>query len=117
MDEVKNEFRCQHCNKVQHLQNTSKEYYEYYGYYLCKECVDQGFTICEDCYSFFVPKNMAPEELALGCYKARLKFNSAKSLLSRAFDFKSNTKNMKIFAMSNYVTKKEILKKQGIRLG
>jgi radical SAM superfamily enzyme YgiQ (UPF0313 family) len=67
--------------------------------------------------SFFKPKNMTPNELAKGCYDARIKFNSLKSLIYRAFDFKSNTRNLKMFLMSNYISRKEILKKQGIKLG
>ena len=67
--------------------------------------------------SFFIPKLMTAKELSNGCYKSRLKFNSIFNEIYRAFDLKSNTNHLKIFLMSNYVSKKEILKKQGIKLG
>ncbi len=66
------------------------------------------------------PENMSPEELKQGCYDIRLKFNTYRSIFSRAFEFKANSKNLinlGIYFIANLVTKKEISRKMGRPLG
>jgi len=70
--------------------------------------------------AMFVPKNMTPEQLEKGCYDIRTRFNSFYSIFKRALNFKSNLRNVFnifIFFTANYITRKEVSKKQGIAFG
>lgn len=68
----------------------------------------------------FRPKKISPEELSKGCFDARLKFYSFKSILRRAFDVKTNMRsffNFMIYQVGNYLSYNDTIKKQGIVLG
>lgn len=70
--------------------------------------------------SVFYPKNMTPQQLEDGCYYARKKFNSYFSIFKRSLDFKSNLANINNFFIYfgiNMISRKEIHKKQGKKLG
>jgi radical SAM superfamily enzyme YgiQ (UPF0313 family) len=68
-------------------------------------------------YSTFLPKNMSPEELTLGCMQARMTFNSFGNILRRGTNFKANFMKMKIFLKYTYLFRKECINKQNIVLG
>ncbi|HAZ12630.1 MAG: hypothetical protein A2X86_11470 [Bdellovibrionales bacterium GWA2_49_15] len=68
----------------------------------------------------FRPRQMTPEELQKGCYRARMNFNSWSTLFKRLMDFKANCANLFnlfIFLVANITTRNEIIKKQGAHLG
>ncbi len=75
-------------------------------------------------YSFghavFKPKQMTPEQLTEGCFKARLEFNKYSSILRRALDIEANIKNihnMLAYFFYNFVARKEVNFKQNMKLG
>ena len=67
------------------------------------------------------PRNLTPSELTEGCKNARFEFNSYKNIFKRLFlGRKANAnsiKNMAIFLLSNLISRKEIMAKQGKELG
>jgi hypothetical protein len=66
------------------------------------------------------PKGMTPEELTEGCYWARTEFNKYSSIFKRAFVKNGNANNLKnlgIFFASNFISRREIHRKQGRSLG
>ena len=68
----------------------------------------------------FRPRGMTAEELTEGCFRARREFNQYSSILSRALDFGANCRDpyrLAVFAASNWVSRREIYRKQGRRLG
>jgi len=68
----------------------------------------------------FRPRGMTPDELTEGCFRARRQFNRHSSILSRALDFATNCRDpyrLALFAASNLVSRREIYRKQGVRLG
>ena len=68
----------------------------------------------------FRPRGMTPDELTEGCFRARREFNRYSSILSRALDFGTNGRDpyrLGLFAASNLVSRREIYRKQGQRLG
>jgi radical SAM superfamily enzyme YgiQ (UPF0313 family) len=68
----------------------------------------------------FHPRGMTAEELTEGCFRARREFNRYSSILSRALDFDTNCSDLYrlgLFAASNLVSRREIYRKQGKRLG
>jgi radical SAM superfamily enzyme YgiQ (UPF0313 family) len=68
----------------------------------------------------FYPNQMKPEELSNACMKAREKFYSLASVITRFFDFKSNCGNIYNafqFLSLNLFSKQEIKKRQGLPLG
>lgn len=67
----------------------------------------------------FVPKNMTPDELRDGCLKMRTDFYSVKCILKRLFGNPHNFKpyNLAVFLMVNFISRREIRKKQGQLLG
>ncbi len=70
--------------------------------------------------AMFKPHGMTAEELTDGCKNARMDFNKYSSMLKRAMDFKANCANpgnLGIYTLANLVSRREIKKKQGLRLG
>ena len=68
----------------------------------------------------FHPKGMTADELTAGCLRARLKFNTFRSLCRRAFAPATNMRTpyrLGMYLLSNLISKREILRKQGHRLG
>ena len=68
----------------------------------------------------FRPRGMSVDELTEGCFRARREFNRYSSILSRALDFGANCRDpyrLGLFAASNLVSRREIHRKQGRRLG
>lgn len=70
--------------------------------------------------ALFRPLGMSPEQLADGCYRARRAFNTFGSILHRALDWRANCRSpgrIGAFLLGNIVSRREILKKQGMALG
>ena len=70
--------------------------------------------------AMFKPKGMTAEQLTEGCYRARSKFNSYSSIIKRAFEPKSNAKNLRnfmVYWVTNLVSRNEIHSKQTQMLG
>lgn len=68
----------------------------------------------------FHPRGMTAEQLTEGCFRARKQFNEYQSILKRALDFKTNCRDpyrLGLHLASNWVSRNEILRKQGRRLG
>lgn len=71
-------------------------------------------------HSAFMPRNMSPDELTEACFQARTSFNSMGSIVSRAFDTRTNMRSLyrfMVYAGYNPLFRKEVFKKQGMRLG
>lgn len=71
-------------------------------------------------HATFEPKGMTAEELTAGCLRARLQFNRYRSLAYRAFAVRTNARSPRrlgIYLLSNMISKREILRKQGRQLG
>jgi hypothetical protein len=63
---------------------------------------------------------MSPDELTQACFDARKRFNSLKSILIRAFDFKTNMRSL--YRLGTYMAysrlfRQEAFKKQSMRFG
>ncbi len=69
--------------------------------------------------SAFIPKNMTPDELKNGCLMMRTEFYSVKCILKRLFGNKNNLHpvNLLVFLLANFISRREIRKKQGQPLG
>jgi radical SAM superfamily enzyme YgiQ (UPF0313 family) len=68
----------------------------------------------------FQPAGMTADQLTEGCFRARRQFNEYNSIFKRALDFKTNCRDpyrLGLHLASNFVSRREILKKQGRRLG
>ncbi len=67
----------------------------------------------------FLPKNMSPEELQNGCLKMRTNFYSVGCILKRLFSNRANfiPINFFVFMLANFISRREIHKKQGRLLG
>ncbi|MCP4210771.1 MAG: B12-binding domain-containing radical SAM protein, partial [Halieaceae bacterium] len=68
----------------------------------------------------FHPRGMTADELTEGCLTARKAFNRYGSILKRAVDFKANCRDpyrLGLHLASNIVSRREINRKQGQRLG
>ncbi len=65
----------------------------------------------------FHPRGMSAEQLEQGCYQAKTEFHRATNILRRAFDGKANRDNLGLFCLANMVSRREIHRKQGGRLG
>lgn len=71
-------------------------------------------------YAAFVPKNMTPDRLTEISFACRKDFNSLTSIISRAFDFKTNMRSLTrlgVYLAYNPVFRKEVFKKQGMQFG
>ncbi|MFN8457654.1 MAG: radical SAM protein [Anaerolineae bacterium] len=68
----------------------------------------------------FHPRGMTADELTEGCFRARCQFNAYRSIFKRALDFRTNCRDLYRLGLhlsSNIVSRREILHKQGRRLG
>ncbi len=68
----------------------------------------------------FQPRGMTADELTEGCFRVRRQFNEYRSIFKRALDFKTNCRTpdrLGLYLASNIVSRREIFKKQGQRLG
>lgn len=67
----------------------------------------------------FIPKNMTPEELQNGCLKIRTDFYSIRCILKRLFSNRANfiPINFLVFILANFISRREIQRKQGRILG
>jgi radical SAM superfamily enzyme YgiQ (UPF0313 family) len=68
----------------------------------------------------FHPRGMTADQLTEGCFRVRSQFNTYSSIFKRALDFKTNCRDpyrVGLHLASNLVSRQEILKKQGRRLG
>jgi radical SAM superfamily enzyme YgiQ (UPF0313 family) len=68
----------------------------------------------------FRPRGMTPDELTAGCFRARCQFNRYSSICGRALDLAANSRDpyrLGLFAASNLISRREIHRKQGRRLG
>ena len=68
----------------------------------------------------FSPKGMNAKTLAEGCFTARLKFHSIRSILLRLLEFKANCRSplMALFYLiTNCASRQDIMQKQWMRLG
>jgi len=71
-------------------------------------------------HAAFIPNRMTPEELTAAGIKARKEFNSVRSIVRRAFDYKTNMKSL--FKLAVYLTytplfRTETIKKQDMYFG
>jgi radical SAM superfamily enzyme YgiQ (UPF0313 family) len=70
--------------------------------------------------SMLRPKSMTPEELEIGCFQAKIRFNSWNSIFKRSlnplFTQRSLLKTI-LFFIYNGINRQEIYKKQGAKLG
>ena len=67
-----------------------------------------------------LPMNMTAEELTRACFSARRKFNTMKSIFHRINDRRTNLRSplrAGVFLLSNYVSRREIYRKQKRALG
>lgn len=78
----------------------------------------------DDRYHFgdcvFKPAKMTPDELTDACFWARRRFNHPLNIIKRAFDFKTNAKDL--WSLATYFTynplfRRELFKKHGMVLG
>jgi len=79
--------------------------------------LDNGFSYGD---AMFRPRMMTPEELSQGCFDVRRKFNRFSTIIRRALDRKANAANLSnlaMFSMANFMSRKEIYRKQGACLG
>jgi len=71
-------------------------------------------------HAVFAPVRMTPEQLTKACLEARVEFNRYGSIMRRAIDFRANCKNMANamnYVTYNFISRREIMKKQGMYLG
>lgn len=70
--------------------------------------------------AIFHPRGMSADELTAGCFRARQKFNTYRSIVTRAFDWRTNLRSpyrFGIYLASNLISKREIRSKQNALLG
>ena len=69
--------------------------------------------------TMFKPKSMSPEKLEERCYEAKMEFNSWKSIIQRGLSYSitSDLNNAILYLYANITNRREIIKKQGKRLG
>ena len=71
-------------------------------------------------YCSIVPKNMTPDELTEISFDCRRRFNSVRSIISRAFEFHTNMRTpyrFLTYLLYNPLFRKEVFKKQGLHFG
>ncbi len=76
--------------------------------------LDPGFRYGD---ATFHPAGMSADELTEGCYRARKKFNTWGSLARRALDVRGHAGNLGLYLTANWLSRKEIHRKQGMPLG
>jgi radical SAM superfamily enzyme YgiQ (UPF0313 family) len=70
--------------------------------------------------AMFHPRGMTAEELTEGCYQARREFNKWSVIVKRGLEFKTNCRNLsnlRAFLLTNFISRHEIYRKQGVTLG
>lgn len=70
--------------------------------------------------SVYRPRNMTPEQLSEGCFRARRTFNSYSSMLRRAIGWRTHgrhPRNLGPFMLGNIIMRREIYRKHGLVLG
>lgn len=68
----------------------------------------------------YLPLNMSAEQLTEGCFTARSRFNTWRSIYSRLLDPQTNLRSLYragLYLMANYVSRREIYRKQRRPLG
>jgi radical SAM superfamily enzyme YgiQ (UPF0313 family) len=71
-------------------------------------------------HATFHPRGMTADDLTAGCLRARLRFNSYRSLLSRALAPRTNLRSpyrAGVYLLANLISRREILAKQNRPLG
>ena len=71
-------------------------------------------------YCSIVPKNMTPDELTEISFDCRKRFNSLKSIITRALEFRTNMRTpyrFMTYLIYNPLFRKEVFKKQGMKFG
>lgn len=71
-------------------------------------------------HATFHPRGMTADELRQGCYRARTKFNTTRSILRRALDRHANLRDpyrAGMYVLSNVISRREIHAKQDSTLG
>ena len=71
-------------------------------------------------YCSIVPKNMTPDELTEISFDCRKRFNSLKSIITRALEFWTNMRTpyrFMTYLIYNPLFRKEVFKKQGMKFG
>jgi radical SAM superfamily enzyme YgiQ (UPF0313 family) len=71
-------------------------------------------------HAAFQPKNMSADELTYWSFHARRTFNSLGSIFYRMFEFNTNLRNplrLGVYLAYNPMFRKEVFKKQGLKLG
>jgi radical SAM superfamily enzyme YgiQ (UPF0313 family) len=79
--------------------------------------MEEGFRFGQ---SPFRPADMGPDELELGCHKARREFYALPSILRRGADFSANCGDLataRLFLGINLLMRKEVSMKRGLPLG
>jgi hypothetical protein len=67
-----------------------------------------------------MPLRMSPPAMERAIFDARRRFNTLSSILRRALDPRANARGLArfvIFLIANLVNRREIYRKQGLRLG
>ena len=64
----------------------------------------------------YTPHNMTVEEFEAGILRCKVEYNTHKNIWSRLFDGAANFKHALIFLAVNYINRKEIYNKKGIKL-
>jgi radical SAM superfamily enzyme YgiQ (UPF0313 family) len=70
--------------------------------------------------AIFHPRGMTADELTEGCFRVRHEFHGFCSMVQRALDTRTNCRNpyrLGLFFVTNMISRKEILRKQGVQLG
>jgi hypothetical protein len=70
--------------------------------------------------TMFKPTSLTTDDLENGCFYCKKKFNSLRSIFFRMLDFKANSasiKNIILFLLVNIVNRREIYRKQYLKLG
>jgi len=68
----------------------------------------------------FHPRGMTARQLFRGCLWMRMRFNRVSEILRRGWEFKANSRslfNAATFLAVNFVSKYDIMRKMGLRLG
>lgn len=71
-------------------------------------------------YSSIIPKNMSPDELTEISFDCRARFNSVKSIITRALEPRTNLRTpyrFMTYLIYNPLFRKEVFKKQGLKFG
>ena len=75
--------------------------------------LDENFRYGKAC---FEPYNMTIEEFEAGILKCKVEYNRHSSIWKRLFDGAANFKHALVFLAVNYINRKEVYNKKGIKL-